>query len=115
MLAGLTPIAPTHEVVVTLLLDQRADASFLLVGIIGREVWLVVQARRRGRAAARLHVQIVGLFAVDRGGAGRSWSRWSPASRSTAASTGCSRRRTRAMIENSLIVADAYLQRARAD
>ncbi|MDB5607234.1 MAG: Multi-sensor signal transduction histidine kinase, partial [Bradyrhizobium sp.] len=36
----------------------------LLVGIIIRELWQVVQARRRGRAAARLHVQIVGLFSV---------------------------------------------------
>src|SRR4029079_10223749 len=32
--------------------------------IIAREVWLVIQARRRGRAAARLHVQIVSLFSV---------------------------------------------------
>ena len=36
----------------------------VLVGIIVREVWQVVQARRRGRAAARLHVQIVSLFSV---------------------------------------------------
>src|SRR6201999_2670995 len=63
VLADLTPIAPTHSVVVTLLLIN-AMTVVLLVGFIGREVWLVVQARRRGRAAARLHVQIVGLFAV---------------------------------------------------
>ena len=50
VLAGLTPIAPTHEVVVTLLL-VNALTVLLLVGIIGREVWQVVQARRRGRAA----------------------------------------------------------------
>ncbi len=36
----------------------------VLVGIIVREVWQVLQARRRGRAAARLHVQIVSLFSV---------------------------------------------------
>ncbi|MBE0703159.1 MAG: PAS domain-containing sensor histidine kinase, partial [Afipia sp.] len=36
----------------------------LLLLIIGREIWLVIQARRRGRAAARLHVQIVALFSV---------------------------------------------------
>src|SRR5262249_15222054 len=63
VLADLTPIAPTHTVVVTLLLIN-AVTVFLLLGIIAREVWLVVQARRRGRAAARLHVRIVGLFAV---------------------------------------------------
>ena len=49
VLADLTPIAPTHEVVVTLLLIN-AVTVFLLLGIIAREVWLVVQARRRGRA-----------------------------------------------------------------
>jgi len=108
VLADLTPITPTHSVVVTLLLIN-AVTVFLLVGIIAHEVWLVVQARRRGRAAARLHVQIVGLFAViaavpailvavvasvtlDRG-LDRLFST-----------------RTRAIIENSLTVADAYLQ-----
>jgi two-component system nitrogen regulation sensor histidine kinase NtrY len=107
-LADLTPIAPTHSVVVTLLLINAATV-ILLVGIIAREVWLVVQARRRGRAAARLHVQIVGLFAViaavpailvavvasvtlDRG-LDRLFST-----------------RTRSIIENSVIVANAYLQ-----
>ena len=73
-----------------------------------REIWQVVQARRRGRAAARLHVQIVSLFSViavlpavlvsivayvtlDRG-LDRLFS--GP---------------TRAVIENSLIIACAYL------
>ena len=108
VLADLTPIAPTHSVVVTLLLIN-ALTVFLLVGIITHEVWLVVQARRRGRAAARLHVRIVALFAViaavpailvaivasvtlDRG-LDRLFST-----------------RTRAIIENSVTVADAYLQ-----
>jgi two-component system nitrogen regulation sensor histidine kinase NtrY len=108
VLADLTPIAPTHSVVVTLLLIN-ALTVLLLLGIIGREVWMVVQARRRGRAAAQLHVRIVALFAViaavpailvamvasvtlDRG-LDRLFST-----------------RTKAIIENSLIVADAYLQ-----
>lgn len=63
VLTGLTPITPTSEVVVTFLLINAATI-LLLVGIIGREVWQVVQARRRGRAAARLHVQIVSLFSI---------------------------------------------------
>ena len=42
----------------------NAATILLLVGIIVREVWQVMQARRRGRAAARLHVQIVSLFSV---------------------------------------------------
>src|SRR6266404_3318503 len=63
VLTGLTPIEPTAEVVGSFLLINAATI-LLLVGIIVREVWLMVQARRRGRAAARLHVQIVSLFSV---------------------------------------------------
>jgi two-component system, NtrC family, nitrogen regulation sensor histidine kinase NtrY len=63
VLTGLTRIQPTPEVVVSFLLINTATI-LLLVGIIVREVWQVVQARRRGRAAARLHVQIVSLFSI---------------------------------------------------
>ncbi|MGB3446839.1 MAG: HAMP domain-containing protein, partial [Xanthobacteraceae bacterium] len=108
VLVGLTPIVPTSPVVITFLLINAATV-LLLVAIIVREVWQVVQARRRGRAAARLHVQIVSLFSViavipavlvsivanvtiDRG-LDRLFS--GP---------------TRAVIEKSLIIANAYLQ-----
>ena len=63
VLTGLTPIAPTSQVVLCFILINAA-IILVLVGIIGREVWQVLQARRRGRAAARLHVQIVSLFSV---------------------------------------------------
>jgi two-component system, NtrC family, nitrogen regulation sensor histidine kinase NtrY len=63
VLAGLTPIDPVDSVVRGLLLGN-AVTGVLLVAIIGLEVWAVVQARRRGYAGSRLHVQIVGLFAV---------------------------------------------------
>jgi two-component system nitrogen regulation sensor histidine kinase NtrY len=63
VLAGLTPLAPTHQVVVSVLLVD-AVASLLLIGVIGREVWNIMQARRHGRAGARLHVRIIGLFSV---------------------------------------------------
>ena len=63
VLSGLTPIEPTKHVVYSFLLINAATI-LLLVGIIAREIWQVVQARRRGRAAARLHVQIVSLFSI---------------------------------------------------
>jgi two-component system nitrogen regulation sensor histidine kinase NtrY len=63
VLTGLTRMQPTPEVEVYFLLVNTATI-LLLVGIIVREVWQVVQARRRGRAAARLHIQIVSLFSV---------------------------------------------------
>jgi len=63
VLTGMTPIEPTTQVVYWFLLINAATI-LLLVGIISREVWKVLQARRRGRAAARLHVQIVSLFSI---------------------------------------------------
>ena len=107
VLTGLTPIEPKRDVVYSFLLINAATI-LLLVGIIVGEVWKVLQARRRGRAAARLHVQIVSLFSViavlpavlvaivanitiDRG-LDRLFS--GP---------------TREVIQNSLIVANAYL------
>jgi two-component system nitrogen regulation sensor histidine kinase NtrY len=63
VLTGLTPVEPTRQVVLSFILINAATI-LLLVGIIAREVWQVLLARRRGRAAARLHVQIVGLFSV---------------------------------------------------
>jgi two-component system, NtrC family, nitrogen regulation sensor histidine kinase NtrY len=63
VLTGLTGIEPTPKVVNAFYLVD-AGTILVLVGIILREVWQLVQARRRGRAAARLHVQIVGLFSI---------------------------------------------------
>ncbi len=107
VLAGLTPIAPVHEVVVKLLLGN-AVTGLLLLAIIGREVWVVVQARRRGRAGSRLHVQIVGLFAVI----AAVPTVLVAVVASTTLDRGLDRffsTRTRAMIEQSLIVANAYV------
>ena len=63
VLTGLTRIEPTREVAVSFMLMNGATI-LVLVGIIVREVWQLMQARRRGRAAARLHVQIVSLFSI---------------------------------------------------
>jgi two-component system, NtrC family, nitrogen regulation sensor histidine kinase NtrY len=107
VLANLTPIAPVHEVVVKLLLGNAATA-LLLLAIIGREVWMVVQARRRGYAGSRLHVQIVGLFAVI----AAVPTVLVAVVASTTLDRGLDRffsTRTRSMIEQSLIVADAYV------
>ncbi|MGE0749262.1 MAG: ATP-binding protein [Variibacter sp.] len=108
VLTGLTPILPTHEVVVSVLL-ANAVTMILLLAVIGWELWLILQARRQGRAGARLHIRIIGLFSLiaavpailvavvasitlDRG-----LDRWFST-------------RTRAVIENSLIVAEAYVR-----
>jgi two-component system nitrogen regulation sensor histidine kinase NtrY len=63
VLEGFTSIVATAEVVATLLYINGATVLVLLA-IIGRDAWRVLQARRRGRAASRLHVQIVRLFST---------------------------------------------------
>jgi two-component system nitrogen regulation sensor histidine kinase NtrY len=108
VLTGLTPISPTHYVVVSVLLANLAMAVILL-GIIAWQISGLVRARRRGRAGARLHVRIVLLFALvatvpailvaiiasitlDRG-----LDRWFSV-------------RTRVIIDNAVMVAEAYVR-----
>jgi two-component system nitrogen regulation sensor histidine kinase NtrY len=107
VLSGLTPLPPTHNVVVSLL-GINGVAALVLLAVIAREIRQIIQARRHGRAGSQLHVRIVGLFAIiaavptilvaivatitlDRG-LDRFFST-----------------RTKAIIGNSLQVAEAYL------
>jgi two-component system nitrogen regulation sensor histidine kinase NtrY len=63
ILLGLTPIRPEPNVVIT---SAAINAIFVvgLIFLIGREITRLLKARRRGRAAARLHVRIVALFSI---------------------------------------------------
>jgi two-component system nitrogen regulation sensor histidine kinase NtrY len=108
VLADFTPLSPTHDVVVSLLAANAATVV-LLLAVIVRDMWQVVQARRTGRAAARLHVRIVGIFSLIAA---------APAIlvaivASVTLDRGLDRlfsTRTRSAIENSLIVGEAYLR-----
>lgn len=59
----LSPI-PVTEAGIRYLLYFNAFTVLALLFIIGRDVWQVVQARRRGRAGSRLHVEIVRWFSI---------------------------------------------------
>ncbi len=63
ILLGVTPIAPTTNVVIA---SAVVNSLFIigLVYLIGREIGRLLRARNRGRAAARLHVRIVVLFSI---------------------------------------------------
>jgi two-component system nitrogen regulation sensor histidine kinase NtrY len=63
VLGGMTPIVPTHDVVVWVLFINGV-LVLLLVGVVTKEAFRVVRARRAGAAAAGLHVRIVGLFSL---------------------------------------------------
>ena len=107
ILTGLTPVDPTENVVTITLLINLAIVGGLVLLIALESVKLLV-ARQKKRAAARLHVRIIGLFCViaavpallltaiasltlDRG-----LDRWFE-------------QRTRSIIEDSLTVARAYI------
>src|SRR6516165_6402503 len=69
VLEGMTFISPADAVFGTVtvfdtLLFVNGITVLCLLAIIGREVWQLLQARRRGRAGSRLHAQIVGLFSI---------------------------------------------------
>lgn len=63
ILTGLTPIIPTHNVVVSVLLTNVV-LVLAMIGIIAWQVMDLWRARKREAAGARLHGRIVSLFSV---------------------------------------------------
>lgn len=63
VLMGLTPLRPDEQVVFWALAVNGLLTLLLVVETAG-EVWMLIRARRRGRAAARLHIRIVALFSI---------------------------------------------------
>jgi len=63
ILLGLTPVKPDVQATVAII-GINALFSLALVALIGREAWRLYAARRRGRAASRLHVRIVTMFSL---------------------------------------------------
>ncbi|WP_230532626.1 sensor histidine kinase NtrY-like [Microvirga roseola] len=63
ILAGATPILPTHNVVMWVFI-LNGVLILLLIGIVAWKARKLVRERRAGAAAAGLHVRIVGLFSL---------------------------------------------------
>ncbi len=63
ILLGLTPIAPTPDVVFKAMLVNGALVAFLVL-VIAWVVGSLAVARSRGQAGASLHIRIVGLFSL---------------------------------------------------
>jgi two-component system, NtrC family, nitrogen regulation sensor histidine kinase NtrY len=60
---GFLPIAPTHQVVLSILALDGALVLALIFMIV-REILALRRARRTGQAASRLHERVVRLFAI---------------------------------------------------
>jgi two-component system nitrogen regulation sensor histidine kinase NtrY len=108
VLAGLTPVTPTHAIVVTTLCVNVAF-GLVMLGIIGWQARALILARRRKYAGSQLHQQVVLLFGIvaitpalilaavavitlDRG-----LDQWFST-------------RARSIVDNALVVSRAYLQ-----
>ncbi len=63
VLAGLTPLEVTNQVA-TVLFGLDLAAVLILLGLVIREGWSLVSARRAGAAASQLHLRIVRVFAL---------------------------------------------------
>ena len=63
ILLGLSPIVPDERVTL-IVIGVNLVFVLGLAGLIGREAWRIWSARRRGRAASRLHVRIVTMFSL---------------------------------------------------
>lgn len=61
LLLGLTGIEPTFPVIITTMIIN-AVMVVMLAFLVGTETYGLIQARRKGRAAAQMHIRVVGLF-----------------------------------------------------
>ncbi len=108
ILMGITPIAPTPQIVFIAMTVNGAIVAFLIL-VVAWEVVSLLVANWRGQAAARLHIRIVALFSLVAA---------APAVLlAVAASFSLDRgldnwfsTRTRTIVENSLSIAQAFAQ-----
>ena len=63
ILVGITPITPDETTTIALIVINTLFVA-VLIALIGREVHRIAMARRRGKAASRLHVRIVAMFSL---------------------------------------------------
>lgn len=108
ILTGLTPILPTHRVVVGMLLVNLVFV-LAMVAIIVWQVTGLWLARRRQAAGAQLHVRIVSLFSVIAVAPAILLAIFASISLNRGLDHWFSER-TKSIIQNSFNVATAYLQ-----
>ncbi|MFO1184009.1 MAG: PAS domain-containing sensor histidine kinase [Bauldia sp.] len=106
VLMGQTPLVPTEEVVRYALAVNSVFVGLLVVAV-GWEAVGLYQARRRGRAGARLHIRIVGLFSIVAAIPAVLVAIVASVTLHSGLDTWFSSR-THAIVDNSLLVADGY-------
>jgi two-component system nitrogen regulation sensor histidine kinase NtrY len=108
ILTGLAPIKPNRELIMGLM-----AANLLLVatmaGMIGWQVWKLVQARWRGIAGAGLHIRLVGLFSLIAALPAIIVALFATVTLSRGLDTWFSDR-TRSVVDSSVAVAQSYIR-----
>ncbi len=64
ILVGATPVAPDNDTALLIIIGVNAAFALGLIGLIARELHRIAAARKRGKAASRLHVRIVAMFTI---------------------------------------------------
>ena len=108
ILTGLTPIVPTHTVVVRVIAANIVLLAALLA-VVGYQLFDLLRARRRQAAGARLHFRIVALFSLIAVLPAIILAVFAASSLNRALDRLFSEG-TEQIIENSLAVANAYVQ-----
>ncbi len=108
VLTGLTPIVPTQQVVVSVLLINLV-LVLAMIGLIAWQVTGLWLAKRRHEAGAQLHVRIVSLFSVIAVAPAIMLAIFASVSLNRGLDHWFSVR-TKSIIQNSIDVATAYLQ-----
>jgi two-component system nitrogen regulation sensor histidine kinase NtrY len=108
ILMGLTPIAPTPDVVLVAMLVNGGLVGFLVL-VVAWEIVSLILANRRGRAAGRLHIRIVVLFSLVSAAPAVLLAVTASFSLDRGLDNWFSTR-TRAIVDNSLSIARAYAE-----
>ena len=108
VLTGLTPVAPSPQIIVSLLIVNLL-LVLGMVGMIAWQIYLLVQERKQGSAGARLHVRVVSLFAIVAAVPALIVALFA----SVTLDQGLDRwfsQRTQSIVSTAVIVAEAYMQ-----
>jgi two-component system, NtrC family, nitrogen regulation sensor histidine kinase NtrY len=108
ILTGLTPITPTRETIVWLLVLNGLLVS-AMAAMVFWQFWHLYTAKRQGEAGAGLHIRLVSLFSLVAALPALIVAAFATVTLNRGLDTWFSDR-TRAIVDSSVIVAEAYMR-----
>jgi two-component system nitrogen regulation sensor histidine kinase NtrY len=108
ILTGLAPVKPNRELIAGLMAANLVLVA-LMAGMIGWQIWKLVQARSHGIAGAGLHIRLVGLFSLIAALPAIIVALFATVTLSRGLDTWFSDR-TRSVVDSSVAVAQSYIR-----